>query len=76
MLRILLATALVLASAGAYAQFNKCGPGFCPGGWPAYGLPPSGGSIPAPTGRILMVDGVSLVLQTDGVSKICLAGGC
>jgi len=30
----------------------------------------------APTGFLLMVDGVSHVLRADGVSKICLAGGC
>lgn len=32
--------------------------------------------IPQPTGKILAVDGVSFILQTDGVSKICRAGGC
>ena len=33
-------------------------------------------SVPAPTGDILMVDGASLILQTDGASFVCLAGGC
>jgi hypothetical protein len=32
--------------------------------------------IPQPTGDILLVDGVSLILQTDGASFICRAGGC
>ena len=27
-------------------------------------------------GKILLVDGASFILQTDGTSKICLAGGC
>jgi hypothetical protein len=27
-------------------------------------------------GKLLMVDGISHVLQTDAVSRICLAGGC
>jgi hypothetical protein len=77
MLRIALAAAIVLASAGAYAQFNKCGRGFCPGGGFGPGFPPSGGSITPPAGnRLLLVDGASFLLQTDGASKVCLAGGC
>lgn len=28
------------------------------------------------TGKILLVDGTSFILQTDGASKICRAGGC
>lgn len=28
------------------------------------------------TNNILMVDGTSLVFQTDGASFVCLAGGC
>lgn len=35
-----------------------------------------GVTTPAPTGDILMVDGASLILQTDGASFICRAGGC
>jgi hypothetical protein len=31
---------------------------------------------PQPTGDILMVDGASLILQTDSASFICRAGGC
>lgn len=27
-------------------------------------------------GKILLSDAASLILQTDGASKICLAGGC
>ena len=30
----------------------------------------------AVTGDILLVDGASLILQTDGTSAICIAGGC
>jgi hypothetical protein len=29
-----------------------------------------------PTGKILLVDGVSFLLKVDAVSKICRAGGC
>jgi hypothetical protein len=32
--------------------------------------------IPPPTGDILMVDGASLILQTDAASFVCIAGGC
>jgi hypothetical protein len=32
--------------------------------------------VPQPTGDVLMVDGTSLILQTDGASFICRAGGC
>lgn len=28
------------------------------------------------TGKILLVDGTSFILQTDAASKICRAGGC
>lgn len=76
MLRIALSAAFVLASAGAYAQFNKCGSGFCPGGFPGPGVTAPGGSVPPPTGKILLVDGASFILQTDAASKICRAGGC
>jgi len=36
------------------------------------------GTAPAPSGSndILLVDGSSYLLQTDGASKICLASGC
>lgn len=27
-------------------------------------------------GKLLLVDGVSFLLQTDGTSKVCRAGGC
>lgn len=36
----------------------------------------SGGSGGAITGKILLVDGSSHLLQVDGTSKICRAGGC
>lgn len=35
-----------------------------------------GVAVPQPTGDILLVDGVSFILQTDGASLICRAGGC
>jgi hypothetical protein len=35
-----------------------------------------GTSVPQPTGDVLMVDGVSLILQTDAASFVCRAGGC
>ena len=36
------------------------------------------GTAPPPSGSndILLVDGTSYLLQTDGTSKICLASGC
>lgn len=45
MLRIIIAAALVLASAGAFAQFNKCGRGFCPGGFGGPGFSGPGGGV-------------------------------
>jgi hypothetical protein len=36
----------------------------------------AGSLTPLPTGDILLVDGVSVILQTDGASFICRAGGC
>ena len=35
-----------------------------------------GSAVPQPTGDILLVDGVSLLLQTDAASFVCRAGGC
>lgn len=40
------------------------------------GIGNGGKIIPQPTGDILLVDGVSLILQTDAASFICRAGGC
>lgn len=37
--------------------------------------PQSNASAPV-TGKILLVDGVSHLLQVDAVSKVCRAGGC
>lgn len=34
------------------------------------------GAAPGSNGDILMVDGTSLILQTDGASFVCRAGGC
>jgi hypothetical protein len=35
-----------------------------------------GSAAAQPTGDILLVDGVSFILQTDAASLICRAGGC
>ena len=32
--------------------------------------------LPATTGKVLLVDGVSHLLQVDGTSKVCKAPGC
>lgn len=40
------------------------------------GVGKMGGGAAPTTGRMLLADGVSFILQTDGISKICLAGGC
>ena len=31
---------------------------------------------PLPAGKVLLVDGVSHLLQVDGTSKVCKAPGC
>ena len=67
---------LLVLSGAAFAQFNKCGRGFCPGGINGPGVTTPGGSVPVPTGKILLVDDTSFLLQTDGASKVCRAGGC
>lgn len=40
------------------------------------GAPSGGPAVPQPNGDILLVDGASFILQTDGTSLICRAGGC
>lgn len=76
-LALFIVVAAVMAFKGqAWAQFNRCGPGFCPGGVFGPAFRPPGSSVPPQTGKILMTDGTSFVLQTDGASKICIAGGC
>ena len=35
-----------------------------------------GKALPQATGKILLVDGASFILQTDAASKVCRAGGC
>lgn len=73
----LICLALVAMGGAAVAQFNKCGRGFCPGGAFGSGFPSGGGGgVPPATGKIMLVDGVSFLLQVDGASKICRAGGC
>jgi len=71
MKRFFLATMILLGGIyAASAQFNGCQPGFCPG---IFG---GGGTItPSPTGDILLVDGVSLLLQTDAASFVCKDDG-
>lgn len=79
-----LALAIILLLGGIYAaaaQFNGCPPGLCgsSGGFgnSGGGFGPGGSAAaPAATGKILMVDGASFILQTDAASKICRAGGC
>ncbi len=63
---------LLALSGAAYAGFNNCGVGFCPGA--IFGG--TGFSRPGSTNKILLADGVAFLLQTDADSKVCLAGGC
>lgn len=72
MKRLIIALSLVLWTTMTFAQSIL--PGFPPGLFGA--RPYSGGTVAASTNRLLLVDGTSFMLQTDGVSKICLAGGC
>jgi hypothetical protein len=66
----LLIAALLLASlAAARAQVWIMSPASQMSG---KAIPP----LPQPTGDILLVDGTSLLLQTDNASLICRAGGC
>lgn len=63
----LLLSALVLAGFGGQGtDFGRLGAGF--------GRLGKGGGSSA--GDILLVDGASFILQTDGTSLICRAGGC
>jgi hypothetical protein len=63
---VIIAAALtVLGASVAYSQ-----------GLMMFGVGQSGTSGAAATNRILLVDATSLLLQTDGASHICLAGGC
>lgn len=47
-MKVILVLILLVLSAGAYAQFNKCGSGFCPGGAFGPGFATSGSSITPP----------------------------
>ena len=70
---LLAATLLLLAgTAAGSSQSASISP------QPAGGIsaPLMAASAPANTGKILLVDGTSHMLQNDGTSKICLAGGC
>lgn len=40
------------------------------------GSKPSGGGGGGSSGSVLLVDGSSFLLQVDGASRICIAGGC
>ena len=69
--RTLLILALLVASTMARSDgigFNAVGQ--------TEGISFAGKVTPQPTGDILMVDGASLIVQTDGASFICRAGGC
>lgn len=61
-----LLAALALLALPAQAQLPMTGAGSVAGG----------GGPPPLSGKLLLVDGVSFLLQTDAASKICLAGGC
>lgn len=71
---LILALAIAIAGIAAAQAFNLGGLGRSAGKLGAAGG--KGGVTPQPTGKLLAVDGVSFILQTDGVSKICRAGGC
>jgi len=79
-MRLLIVALMLFAAAAAHAQFNGCPSGFCGGGAgmgnPGGGFSGGGAAVAQPTGKILMVDGASFILQTDAASKICRAGGC
>lgn len=73
MTRSLTALLILLALAGAAHGFGL-GLGNRFGKLGSFGA--GSGVTPPPSGDILLVDGVSLILQTDGASFICRAGGC
>lgn len=64
-MKILLIAVTIMISSAAFA-----------GGFMLLHVGSADGSGAAVTGKILLVDGASFILQTDGTSKICLAGGC
>lgn len=70
---IILITGLVLWT--SYAAAQSILPGFPPG---LFGSNASlgGAAAPAPTGKLLLVDGTSFLLLANGTDKLCLAGGC
>ncbi len=75
---IAVAVALAVASPLHPVQsfgINKLGNS---GGFGGLGNQGGKSASPAPplAGKLLAVDGVSFILQTDGASKICRAGGC
>lgn len=74
MIRGVVASAVLLAMIGAAHAY-----GLGAGNWfGRLGGSGKGGTITpsGATGKILLVDGVSFILQTDATSKICRAGGC
>ena len=77
-LTILVALSLVIASAAFVQSAGAFGIGRLGAGIGALGRLGGKGTpaAPQPTGDILMVDGTSLILQTDGASFVCRAGGC
>lgn len=72
----IIALAALTALALARPAFSF-GIGHLSAGFGAMGAQGVGGPVaPATKGSILLVDGSSHLLQVDGVSKICIAGGC
>jgi hypothetical protein len=65
MLRIALALALTVAAGAAYAQFNRCGNGFCPGSMFGDGFRPPGGSIALTNLRITNTGDFRITNTTD-----------
>lgn len=71
---LMVALALILAASHGATITPQIGGGI---GQFDGGISQSAASLgPQPTGKILLVDGVSHLLQIDGVSRVCLAGGC
>jgi hypothetical protein len=72
----ILLVGLMLLTAGAYAAVVTPQIGGGIGQFDGGVSSPAVAAGPQPTGKILLADGVSFLLLTDGVSKLCRAGGC
>ncbi len=73
MTRLVIPLLILFALAGTAHAFGIGGLGARFGKAGAIG---KGKALPQATGKILMVDGTSFILQTDAASKLCRAGGC